>query len=139
MQAKHGHETVHLFKDFTSAEMGAYLQYKKNQGKGNKKDGAMPKDGKEWRKWCIEYISCPFPFSSLYQSKDEDGEVGEASSAAVTALLSLTGQTLHCQKQDTKQMNTKMDLSTNCYGTNNHYGNSPAEYNIWGEESGIWD
>ena len=88
MRGKRGHETLHLFKTCTKDECGAYLQYKKNQGKGSKPDGAMPKELPDWRARCVEYMARPSPSGSPYQSDSKGVDQEET----VTALLALAGQ-----------------------------------------------
>ena len=49
-------------------ECAAYLQYKKKP----KGDPAMPTDLAARQQHCIEWMSCPFPMASPYQSNDKN-------------------------------------------------------------------
>ena len=95
MRTRRGHERTHLFAKCTSQECGAYLQYKKNQGKGGKPDGAMPKDLADRRARCVEYMSRPSPSGSPCQSDNEDNEDSEDTAMqSANALLALAAHRL---------------------------------------------
>ena len=67
-------------------ECGAYLQYKKDQGKGKTKDGAMPKGVEERRARCVAWMERPSPVGTPCNSDDEDEDDQDE---GVSALLSL--------------------------------------------------
>ena len=85
MREKWGHESLHRFEPCNLKECGAYLQYKKDQGKGNTKDGAMPKGVEERRARCVAWMERPSPVGTPCNSDDEDDGANEG----VSALLSL--------------------------------------------------
>ena len=93
MRDKYGHESTHRFATCNLQECGTYLQCKKNQGKGEKVDGAMPKELVDRQAHCVELMSCmSIPDGILVQqlqySKDSKG----SKKKSVDALLSLTAQ-----------------------------------------------
>ena len=77
---------MHRFEQCNLKEYGAYLQYKKDQGKGETKDGAMPKGLEERQACCVAWIERPSPVGTPCNSdnKNEDGQ-----DDGVSALLSL--------------------------------------------------
>ena len=68
MREKYGHESTHRFAKYNLQECDAYLQYKKNQGKGEKANGAMPKELVDRQARCVKWMSCPSPAASPYNS-----------------------------------------------------------------------
>ena len=68
--------------------MWRVLTIQKNQGKGSKADGAMPKELSDRRARCVEYMARPSPSGSPYQSDSEGVDQEETA----TALFALAGQ-----------------------------------------------
>jgi hypothetical protein len=73
MRDKYGHESTHLFANFSKEECSTYLQYKKQSNK----DPGMPKELQERRLRCVEWMGRPSPTASPTASDDE-GEDGLA-------------------------------------------------------------
>ena len=72
-------------------ECGAYLQYKKNQGKGKTKDGAMPKGLEERRARCVAWAVRSSPVGTPCNSENEGNgnDVGYVEMRSASALISL--------------------------------------------------
>ena len=58
-------------------ECGAYLQYKKDQGKSKTKDPAMPKGLEERRARCVAWMERPSPVGTPYNSDNENEDGGD--------------------------------------------------------------
>ena len=70
LREKYGHESTHIFNQFSKKECSTYLQYKKQSNK----DPGMPRDLEERRARCIEWMTRPSPTASPAASDDE-GEI----------------------------------------------------------------
>ena len=71
LREKYGHESTHIFAQFSKEECSTYLQYKKQSNK----DPGMPRDPEEQRARCVERMSHPSLTASPAASDDE-GENG---------------------------------------------------------------
>ncbi|KAL3784988.1 hypothetical protein HJC23_011189 [Cyclotella cryptica] len=67
LQDKYGHESKHLFANFSKEECSTYLQYKKQSNR----DPGMPKELQERRLHCVEWMDRPSPTASPTASDDE--------------------------------------------------------------------
>ena len=67
LREKFGHESTHMFAQFSKEECSTYLQYKKQSNK----DPGMPKDLQERRARCIEWMTRQSPTASPAASDDE--------------------------------------------------------------------
>ena len=67
LRDKYGHESKHLFANFSKEECSTYLQYKKQSNK----DPGMPKELQERRLHCVEGMDRPSPTASPTASDDE--------------------------------------------------------------------
>ena len=81
LRAKYGHESTHLFAQFSKEECSTYLQYKKQSNK----DPGMPKDLQERCARCVEWMTRPSPTASPTVSDDEceDGKQDGATDKGV--------------------------------------------------------
>ena len=70
LREKYGHESTHIFAQFSREECSTCLQYKKQSNK----DPGMPKDLQERRAHCIEWMSCQSPTASPTASDDEGAD-----------------------------------------------------------------
>ena len=70
LRSKHGHERTHHFVPFNKKDYSIYLQYKNQSAK----DPGMPKDLKERRIQCLEWMGRPSPTASPHASDDEGGD-----------------------------------------------------------------
>ena len=99
LREKYGDERAHLFAQFSSAECGVYLQYKKQSAK----DPAMPKDLPGRRARCLEWMGRQSPVASPHASDDEmddeevavedEGEMDVSAAMAVAGLMGLGSST----------------------------------------------
>jgi hypothetical protein len=71
LRDKYGHESKHLFTNFSKDECSTYLQYKKQSNK----DQGMPKGLQEQCLCYVEWMTRPSPTGSLTAS-DDGGEDG---------------------------------------------------------------
>ena len=91
LRETHGHESTHYFAKFNKDECGIYLQYKKQPSK----DPGMPKELKERRARCLEWMNCPSPMASPNSSDDKSITNKEDAPADVIAgLLGLASNSL---------------------------------------------
>jgi hypothetical protein len=67
LRDKYGHESKHLFTNFSKEECSTCLQYKKQSNK----DPGMPKELQERRLRCVEWMDHPSPTASPTASDDE--------------------------------------------------------------------
>ena len=67
LREKFGHESTHMFAQFSKEECSTYLQYKKQSNK----DPGRPKDLQERRARCIEWMTRQSPTASPAASDDE--------------------------------------------------------------------
>jgi len=127
MRSRWGHENTHLFEKCTKEECGAYLQYKKNQGKGERADGAMPKELPDRRARCVEYMSRPSPAGSPYQSDTEDIEENTMESAS--ALLALASQELSVREDGINSLAEDLEV----FDGDGHHGDEDGERDVYGD------
>jgi hypothetical protein len=71
LREKYGHESTHLFANFSKEECSTYLQYKKQ----SKKDPGMPKELQDRRLRCVEWMNRPSPTASPTASDDEGEDI----------------------------------------------------------------
>ena len=69
LREKYGHESTHLFANFSKEECSTYLQYKKQSNK----DPGMPKELQDRCLRCVEWMDRPSPTASPTAS-DNEGE-----------------------------------------------------------------
>ena len=127
MRSRWGHENTHLFEKCDKEECGAYLQYKKNQGKGEKADGAMPKELQDRRARCVEYMSRPSPAASPYQSDNED--IKDTTMQSASALLALASHELSVREDGINSLAADLEV----FDGNGHHGDEDGERNVYGD------
>jgi hypothetical protein len=71
LREKYGHESTHLFANFSKEECSTYLQYKKQSNK----DPGMPKELQDRRLRCVEWMARPSPTASPTASDDEGDDI----------------------------------------------------------------
>ena len=95
---------------------------KKNQGKGEKADGAMPKELVARRARCVEWMSRPSPAGSPYNSDDE--AIGENEKESADALLTLAAQELGVV-EDREVLEDLQEFKAEGYGDEDDYLGEP--------------
>lgn len=85
LREQHGHESTHRFEPFGKDQCGVYLQYKKKSAK----DPGMPKDVKERRQRCLEWMGRQSPTISPHASDDEGDDNPFDPAAVAGSLLAL--------------------------------------------------
>ena len=123
MRKKYGPESLHHFEQCNLKECGAYLQYKKDQGKAKTKDGAMPKGLEERRARCVAWMERPSPVGTPYNSDDEN-DAGK--DVCVGALLSIAAGKMGVEENQGELE----DLER--FGTFDEYGEVSEDINMAG-------